>query len=296
MKKIFYISFLLLLFTACEKDIIVDLPDPEKQYIVEGYIEQNQHPYVFVSKNIPYFEKISINSLMNKMVLDAEVIVSDGIISETLELIYDPLQFPYYKYVGNSIIGEAGKTYYLTIKIGDETLTSSTIIPNPVKLDSLKYIFEEKYITNNDSIDSLGIGFLWFYFNDPDTLGNYYKLYTKVLGEDPIFYAPYSSVAEDKIINNQFVEFSTYRGQNPLVEVKNYYDWFFKGGDTIIFKFTSIDVRTYQFWLTLELDNSNGGPFASPITIKTNINGGLGIWGGYGVCIDTAIAPIKTIE
>ncbi len=120
-------------------------------------------------------------------------------------------------------------------------------------------------------------------------------MYTKVLGEDSIFYPPFASVSEDKIINNQFVEFSTYRGQDPLIEIPDdeYYKWFFKGGDTIIFKFQTIDVRTYQFWYTLEMDNSSGGPFSTPITVRTNIDGGLGIWGGYGVFIDTTIAKLK---
>jgi hypothetical protein len=36
-------------------------------------------------------------------------------------------------------------------------------------------------------------------------------------------------------------------------------------------------------WNTLEYSNSNQGPFSGYTRLDTNINGGLGIWGGYSV-------------
>jgi hypothetical protein len=270
---------------SCEKDISVDIPKPNQEYVVEGYIEENQFAYVFLTQNSAYFDEISLEKIVELTIKDAIVVVSNGSQSEQLEMVYDPNHFPYYKYVGKIIKGEKGKTYKLTIKIDQKVITSTTTIPNSVQIDSLKYKVEKNF--PGDSL-----GYLWFYFTDPDTLGNYYKIYTKVLGKDSIFYQPFSSVSEDKIINGQFVEFSTYKGRNPLEPFKEgeYYKWFFKPNDTIVFKFTSIDASIYAFWYTLEMNSSSGGPFSSPITVKSNINGGLGVWGGYGVSMDTIIA------
>jgi hypothetical protein len=37
---------------------------------------------------------------------------------------------------------------------------------------------------------------------------------------------------------------------------------------------------------------TDGNPFASPITIRSNIQGGaIGVWGGYGASIDTLKIP-----
>jgi hypothetical protein len=54
-----------------------------------------------------------------------------------------------------------------------------------------------------------------------------------------------------------------------------------------------IDKSHYNFWRTLEADRgSQGNPFGSFVVVKTNINGGIGVWGGYGSSIQTIVAPL----
>ena len=66
---------------------------------------------------------------------------------------------------------------------------------------------------------------------------------------------------------------------------------FFKRGDTIVLKFCSIDRSHFEFWRTEETQvGNNGNPFGSPAPITSNIEGGLGIWGGYATTFDTIIA------
>ena len=282
MKNILIILTLSLFFIACEKDITVDLPKTELKYVVEGYIEEGQHPYIILTKNSSYYEPISLSDLNDLAVIDAEVIVSDGTTTEILQLVFDTLSRPNYKYVGNTIIGEKGKTYTLEIKVNGKVLTSKTTIPNSVQIDSLKFKLE------NMPGDTLGL--IWFYFNDPDTLGNYYRMSTKVIGQDPVFYYPFSSVSDDKLVNGrQAVPFSIYRAHGAFEEInaQEFYKWYFTFGNSVVFKFTTMEASTYQFWYTYELIRSSGGPYATPITLKSNIDGGVGIWGGYGVSLDT---------
>ena len=281
----------MLILFSCEKEIEVDLPKSDPKIVIEGYIEQDSFPYLYITRNTPYFEQVSLATLMNLVVKNAIVTVSDGQTSEVLDLVSDTVQFPYFKYKGKVIKGQPGKTYYLTVVHDGNTYTSYTTIPNPVQLDSA--IFKVDRSIKKDSL-----GFLWFYFVDPDTLGNYYRLYTQVYNKDRMYFHPFASVAEDKIINNQFVQFSTYRGQDPFANFENdtnEFRWYFHVDDTIFFKFSSIDVRTYNFWNTIELDYSGGdNPFSAPITIRSNIEGGaLGVWAGYSYDMDTVIATYR---
>mgnify|MGYP005703751627 CR=1 FL=1 len=67
---------------------------------------------------------------------------------------------------------------------------------------------------------------------------------------------------------------------------------FFKVGDSLVVKFTTIDKESYEFLNLFEIEvANNGNPFASPSTLNTNVsNGGLGFFVGYGVTYDTLSA------
>jgi len=300
-----FLLFILLsgVLISCEKDITVDLPKAEKKIVIEGAIEQGQYPWVVITRNSPYFEPLNFNfdsasivnllfhrdsSLLNIIVLNAVVTVTDGIIVDTLRLTIDPNQLPYFKYRGSQIIGQAGKTYSLKVIADGKTFTASTSIPNPVSLDSIKFKLEP-------TLDSLGT--LWFYFKDPDVLGNCYRYFTKTIGKDSVFVHPASSVADDKLYNGKYVEYNAFRGRNPINSQEQNDDyhnkdnpgWAFKIGETVIFKFCSLDYQYYKFLYSVEAQMySDGNPFSSPSSVITNIEGGaLGAWGGYGVYVDT---------
>jgi len=285
--KILLFSVILFsLFYSCEKDITVDIPKPDSLIVVEGYIEQGQNPYVVLTKNSPYFETVDSNSLQKLIVQNATVSINDGTNDYPLTLSINFNQFPFLFYSTNQLFGEIGKTYLLTVKVNGKVLTAKTTIPEPVKIDSLVFKPEAPY-------DSLG--FLWFYFVDPDTLGNFYRIFTKVIGEDSIFVHPYSSVADDQVINGQEVEYSTYNPPENRFEEDQQHNqeddlsFYFKKEQTVILKLCNITAEHYYFWKTVEQQiNGGGNPFASPATVRTNIKGGgLGIWGSYGAYIDT---------
>lgn len=277
---------------SCTKDISVKIPHAPEKIVIEGIIENGQYPWVIVTRNADFFEAVDSSTLLNMVVLDALVTVTDGSITDTLSFELDQNQVPFYKYVGSTLIGEIGKTYRLTVKADGKTFTAQTSIPNPVQLDSL--VFKNTEEVKNDSA-----GFIWFYFQDPDTLGNYYRAFTKTIGKDSVFVHASSSVTDDRNVNGQYIEFPTYRGWNPnLTEEQHEAErdslngmprWAFVRGDVVVFKFCSLDSEHYEFWRTIEVQNSSdGNPFASPTTVYTNISGGaLGIWGGYGVFLDT---------
>ncbi|HIE15555.1 MAG TPA: DUF4249 domain-containing protein [Bacteroidales bacterium] len=289
MKQIIYILFFTLFFTACEKEISVDLPPYNSKLVIEGYIEQGANPYVLITKSQGYFDPVDSNTFQEMQVTNAKVYVSNGTETDTLVNIG-----PYY--FGNKFIGEVGKQYDLTVWVDDKKYTATTTILAPVPIDSIKF-----YPDPDSDVDTLG--FLWLYAHDPDTMGNAYRIFTKTLGKDTRFVHPFIATMNDELFNGQPVEFSIYRGkdefQNDLYDeegldslgIKWYY---FVMGESIVVKFCTIDYANFVFWETVERQQqSEGNPFAAPVTPKSNIQGeALGIWGGYGVFLDTVdISP-----
>lgn len=296
MKKLYiYIVLLLCIFwQSCEKDITVDLPQPDRTIVIEGAIENGKRAWVTVTRNLPYFAPVDSAALMNMLVLNAFITVSDGVIIDTLKPVIDMDLVPPYKYVGSRIHGEERRRYFLTVKVDNKTFTATTTIPPIVHLDSLT--FKLRNAAENDSL-----GYLWIHFIDPDSIGNYYRIFTKTLGKDSVFVHPFASVADDQLINGQRVEYMVYRGRNPNIQRNpNQTEdpnvtprWAFVKGQRAVMKFCSIDKPHYEFWRSVEQQmSSDGNPFSSPASVKTNIVGGaLGIWGGYGVSLDTITIP-----
>jgi len=306
--NIFWLLSLSTLLFSCEKNIDIKLPNSEQKIVVEGSIEQNQPPFVILTKTIGYFDPTDLATLQNLFVHNANVTVNDGTntvqlteictsqlpdsllpsIAELIGVSLTNLQsfgFCLYTTLDTTIFGKVGKSYNLTINTGGKLLTSSTTIPPLVFMD--KYWYKDQPGFTN-------FGYLWFTLSDPPATGNAYRVFTQRKGKDSRFIPVFGSVFDDTFINGLTFDGFFFRGQEPnsqapddLASTSEYY----QQGDTIIIKFCSIDRPHFLFWNSFETAaHSNGNPFAAPSTIKTNINGGLGIWGGYGVTYDTLIA------
>ena len=283
MKNLIPFLFLMLLLTSCEKDITVDLPVPESQIVIEGYITPGTSAYVFISKSVAYFAPVDSAALLSAAVKNATVIVSDGIITDTLVEL-DP-NYGYF-YISPNITGEVGKTYTLTvITETGETATAVTTINPPVPLDSIWYLPQ-----NPD--DSLG--WTWARLSDPPAVENNYRWFAKRLGKDDDFIAPIGSVIEDKFFDGLAFDFAYNRGSVPnstAEDDNNEEEGYFKRGDTIVVKWACITKESFDFWRSAETQSSsNGNPFGSPAPLKSNIEGGIGIWEGFSFTLDTTIA------
>lgn len=290
LKNIAYLFFLIsiALLASCEKSINVDLPKAEDKIVVEGYIENGQRPYVIITKNSPYFGQIDSASLVKLIVLNALVTVSDGNTTVPLKLTIDINVFPPFVYTDltNTFKGVPGKVYDLVIQLDGKTYNSRTSIPNLSALDSSWFEVEGNF-------DSLG--FIWSHGTDPDTIGNCYRVYSKRLHKDNVFISTNPSISEDRFFNGLSFDFNYSRGSkynSQLNDDNNVERGFYKKKDTIILKFCSIDRASYDFWNTAERQmGGNGNPFASPASVKSNIQGGgLGVWCGLGATFDTIIA------
>jgi hypothetical protein len=276
------------IFISCEKEITIDLPAQPSQYVVEGWIEQDQPATVIITKSAPYFDPIDSITLFNSIVQNATVVVSDGFASETLVLSMNPSYFPYIMYMGNTLKGVVGRTYTLNISVDGNTLTSYTTIPAPRYLDSVWF----KQAGNNDSL-----GYIFGKGSDNEAAQDYYRLFTKRIHRDKGFVPMLGSVWEDKYFNGQTFTFQIYRGQASYIVSETPEDrkefGKFRLGDTVIVKLSLLDYNHYLFWKSYEGELFSGGnPFSNPASIKSNIDGGLGVWGGYGSSYDTIVCHL----
>jgi hypothetical protein len=57
----------------------------------------------------------------------------------------------------------------------------------------------------------------------------------------------------------------------------------FNYGDTLSIYLNSIGRKEFLFWESYARAANNGGPFATPVSVKSNITGAIGSFTGYGV-------------
>ncbi|HIF13993.1 MAG TPA: DUF4249 domain-containing protein [Bacteroidetes bacterium] len=283
MRYLFFIIAIINLI-SCSKEITIDLPTPEEKFVVEGYIENGNPPAILLTRSQPYFSSFSLDQIDDLFVKGASITLScEG-------QVYNFIEFPIpidsnttiYIYSIPTIIGEVGKKYDIKIEAEGKILTASTHIPEPVAIDSLYWIQHPEFDLGNDSLVTL-----MALFKDPDTSGNFYRYFTKRNNEE---FKPgyFGSVFDDLFWNGIDIDAPFPRGQNKTEDFdRDTYSYFFKG-DHVFFKLASIDQITYDFWRTLEQDDAgSGNPFGTATKILSNIEGGLGIWSGYGISIDT---------
>lgn len=295
--------FIMAMFiVGCEKEVTIEIPVSENKIVVEGYIENGLPPIVFLSKTIPFFGTINPNDLAQYQVNNAEVIVSNNGVYDTLQQFclstlppiireqvmqqfgIDSIQGNYdicaYTSVTNQIIGAFNNSYQLQVKAEGKTLTASTTIPNLVPIDTM---FVKTNVSPNDSLVRL-----YFGFYDNANSRDFYRYFTK-RNSEPFYAGKFQSAFDDGVINGLYFKAQIDRGEPRNTEFKpDYYGYFFKG-DTITLKWCAIDENFYNFRHTLE--NDQPGPFSSYVRVKGNINGGLGIWGGYAASYKTIIVP-----
>ncbi len=264
-------------FFACKK--ADEGGEYKSEIIVEGWIEQNDYPYVFLTRNLPFFTSVDSAQLAQMVIRYAKVSVTDGINTEVLTGKIDNRYFPYFLYRGTSLKGEIGKTYKLTIEYAGNTLTAETSIPKPLKLDSIWFIQKD-----NQHLQ------LSVRFQDNINEKNYYKLYTKS-DTDARFTPTLLSNQDDKYFNGKTLELQINRG--PANNMTSKYDAYFLYGDTVLVKFATLPQSGFEFWNSFqnEVLNASNPLIGSTNALKTNIDGpGAGIWCGYGVTVYRVIA------
>ncbi len=292
MKFICWLFSFFVVFSSCEKTLNIKPPDQNASLVVDGSIETNQPPIIFLTSSLNYFSSISPAILAGSQVRNARVTISDGAKTSQLRE-YEQALGNGYSIVFYSIdsanpaagiVGQPGKTYQLTIQTNNNQYTASTTIPVLNKtLDSLWW---KQTPGNSDSNKVV----LMARLTDPQGFGNYIRYFTRLNKGN--FLPGANSVFDDQIVDGTTYEVQVDQGinRNDPPKFENY--GFFTRGDTITVKYCNIDRATFDFWRTLEFSyQSIGNPFSSPTSVLGNVEGALGAFCGYAADYRTLIVP-----
>lgn len=303
LKLLIFIALFNLL--ACEENFIPDDVNPKEEYVVEGHIELsdlNIPAYVIVSKSVSYFAKFDTTLLNGIYIPDATVVVNDGendvelkytciseldqltqlkILSEVGDKIFSKNMCLYIDKL-NAIKKVAGNEYTLKITHKGNIISGSTIMPYPVKLDSI--YFKAAPGSPNDTMT-----LLWVKFTDPPEIYNYYRY--KIVKMSQNQFKSGFSLRKDDLFQGKVIDIPL---PNPLNSNEDDFNPetanLFKKGDTILLKWSTLSKDHYEFWESFQFSN-NQGPFSSYVRAKDNIEGGIGIWGAFNSQNEILVIP-----
>jgi hypothetical protein len=292
-------------FTACEQEYIPVNPQGGPKYVVEGYIEAGQNPfppYVLLTRTLDFYGEIGPDQFNESFVHDADVRVHDGtmevqlqevcfssldpvlqeIVAEQFGFDADSLTIDFCVYIDlqGQLQPQIGKTYQLLIRVGQDSITATTMIPRHVPLENI--FFAPPPGEPNDTLAQLRA-----FVSDPPGERNFYRYLSATNGGQ--LETAFSSVEEDLFFDGKAFEFQLFNPATDGGDIEPDEFGLYFVGDTIDLKWCSIDEAQFDFWNTLEFSNANQGPFSGYTRLQSNIHGGLGIWGGCSVSYYTLV-------
>tara|TARA_B100001758_G_C18416294_1_gene620073 strand:- start:4586 stop:5617 length:1032 start_codon:yes stop_codon:yes gene_type:complete len=317
MKK--YLFLISIFFLSCQEEITLELPSGGDKLVVQASIENGFPPYVILTKNQGYFDPIDVNTYNDLFVSNVDEMKiwytnEEGLIIDSKDLELFPIelselftgqQLPIYTVtdldssnINDYKFSESGRKYFLEIKWNNQVITSETTIPNPTPLDCL-WVEQSETAENDWKCDIRAI------YSDPANEQNNILIKSKRIQHfnfnkdsclsksQPDLQLKLVDAGSDILINGE--SFETYfprPGDNgfPTGKYNSKREKECDNGyivdieeDVVLIKFCQIDEPSMKFWRGLVRQaGTNGNPFAEPMNLTSNINGGLGVFTGYG--------------
>ena len=271
--------FLCLACTSCVKDFNINIKSNKPLLVVEGYInnQMREYNYVIMSRSLDY---LSAN-FQSTPVGGASVSITEGEIINSryvwnpatriqlreANLPILPANFKTGVYFdprlitdsARALLGTPGKSYLLEISEGDNRYSSVTTLLHPVPIDSITSGYP--FIDEEDS-SKLKLR-ITNHYKDPDTLNNTQFYYYRSAENRGNFgwggLSKSRTAGSDDLSNGQYIRLTHPRG--------------FLTGDSLTYMMASVTRDVYQFWDSYNDARRNGGPFATPVVLGTNLKG-----------------------
>lgn len=263
-----------ILATACSS------PEPvAPRLVVDGWIENGEHPRVLLT--VPYHPGEESTHPEDLLAHPAMVTISDGENKWQLYGRTDHDFFPPYIYTNPMLEGEIGKEYTLVAEYDGLRASATTkILPPPrvMKLEVTVSTTDKERRSVMLSVEA-----------NPDST-EYFNIYVQSLGVDkrtlPAFMGTFATHPGDGVVTL------------PVMRPKNHVDTLkyapeYYPGERLEIKLCRMEESAYKFWMDYQNAISFGGGnmISSSYPMRGNVEGGLGIFAGYGAF--TRILEIK---
>lgn len=332
MKNYIYFLFIVFwsfLFIACEQAIDLELPEYEDDVVLYGVLIAGEQPKILLTESTGYFEPLN-NWDRVKVLPSAKVKLSDG--SKEYSLTYQPwliqVSYPVFTvnngtnvttsllggYTNSDLIIEEEKTYTIEVTYKERTIKGQTTVPRKVALNKASHeveFFEDPFSPNlfcwQDKIE----------VNFDDPLGeNFYELDWKI--EEWTY-----DDCGTNIISGDTIELDSCRGSSKNKHIPIFNDEAFDNTrytyllpqiysrcssfmpDTLVessnfsiyrFVLQTVSKELYDFSNSLEMQQAaEGNPFQEPTTIKSTVEGGIGVFASKSAPSDTIVLRAKKI-
>jgi hypothetical protein len=116
-----------MILSSCTEEIDIDLNSSDPQIVIEGSVSTTGESVIKITKSVNFDESNDFPRVGDAFVEISDNLGSSEILLESSEGIYS----------SDSFTGVEGRTYTLSIQIGDKTFESVSNIPSHVSFDSL---------------------------------------------------------------------------------------------------------------------------------------------------------------
>ncbi|MCS6822543.1 MAG: DUF4249 domain-containing protein [Microscillaceae bacterium] len=237
-----------------ERTIEFELPPYRSQLVVECYLEVGKPYQLLLTESVSYFAPPELPRLLNALVTITHQGKKDTLFPEVKR---DTTVNKIYTHTAKNVITAWNEDEYL-LEIRDNKgryLTARTRFLPPPRIDTAYAQFR----TQPDTTAFLLVRF----FDNDSNKDNFYRLVVNkrnLKGSREIDFA-----WQPRIITDGKISIGTsYR---------------FKKGDTLLISLYHIEQSYLDFIRTVsDANQANGNPFAQPTVIRSNVQGGLGIF------------------
>lgn len=258
-----FVLFSVLVISACEKTVELDLKQIEPKIVIEGQVtDKPGFQYVKVSRSNGFYATGKTPRVTNALVSVSD---SDG---NEIDFIHNPNNHPDlngYYFPAPTFAGEIGKTYTLHVEVDGEQYEAEDHLYPVLTVDSITYEIDEDE------------------FDDPEDEGKYYviKMYAKE-PQQTVDYYLFRFYRNDSLIleNPNDLYFADDETLGEKIEGAKG-PLFYAEKDTAQMEIYSLSRRGYVFYSDLAtLLNSDGGMFSPPpANTRSNLsNGALGFF------------------
>ncbi|MEN8191530.1 MAG: DUF4249 domain-containing protein [Bacteroidota bacterium] len=272
--KIFQLLILfstLIPFLGCEDVIEIDLNSADPKIVIEGVVSNDGSPsQVRITRSTDFYEPGIYEKVSGA---EVEIIDSEGksaILTEVSDGLYET----------NSVLGEIGRTYFITVKTDGDVYDAESTIPPQITLDSLK--LEVAPYPPGGEVEENKRYFLHFYFQDLPDNEDFCRF--KILNNG-------KSLGGFRIYMDKYTNGNYIKSRLNLSAEEND----IKIGDELTVELLSIDKAAYDYYFTANSVNASrtsgsGGPPSSiaPANPVTNwTNDALGLFSAHSISTQT---------